>query len=216
MTYELVLDNSKMLANCLEEAPPEPIIIDMPGWDVNGPGGIPSWSTATSSYDTATEIVLTPNNRIAPEYFAETDHGVVASNINIFMPTTPDGYELTRATYVVIAYRAADDGAADPSYTAPAWQPPGPSGVPFLYCESSGVTNGTPYSFYIFDPLPVGSYAGEIEWPDNELLGRITGAPGTQVPANRLWNEDFRPGLGVGTTDIHIAYFGMRLYYDPV
>lgn len=215
MTFEVVLDNSKMLANCFEEAPLESFTLDLPGWYATYTGdGAHHNEQATP--DTSSEIVINPDWRIAPEYFAETDQGdspsPVPSNVNIFLPTTPDGYVLTEAKYVVIAYREANDGAAAVGYTG---YVPTPTTVPFLYCESSGVTDGTASSMFVFNDIPVGGYAGETICSNPEIMSRITGAPGSQVPANRLWNDDFRPGLGDGTTPIHVAYFALRLYYNP-
>ena len=210
MTFEVVLDNSKMLANCFEEAPLESFTIDLGGWDATDPGGSGAFDEMGTP-DTSSYVTISNGQRYAPEYFGEVDSGTAPSNVNIYMPETPEGYVLTKAHYVVIARRSANDGAAASGYTG---YNPAPTTVPFLHCESSGVTNGTSLSDFVFNDIPVGSF-GEVECPTDESLSRLTASPGSQVPANRIWNDDFIPGTGSGTATIDIAYFAVRLYYDP-
>jgi hypothetical protein len=211
MTFELVLDNSKMLANCFEEGP---ITIDLGAWNATDPGGAGAYDEMGTP-DTSSFVTIPNLNRYAPEYFAETDQGVPASNVNIFMPATPAGYVLTEAKYVVIARRSANDGAAAAGYDGAY---PVPTTVPFLYCESSGVTNWSGNSVapseFVFNDIPVGSF-GEVVCSAPEVLSRLTGAPGAQNPANRIWVEDFIPGTGQGSATIDVAYFAIRLYYNP-
>ena len=215
MTFEVVLDNTKMLANCFEEAPLESFTLDLPAWDATDPGGAGAYDEFGTP-DTSSFRTWSHGQRYAPEYFGETDTGTAPSNVNIYLPATPEGYVLTKAHYVVIASRSANHGAA-----ASGGYPgnyPVPTTVPFLYCESSGVTNysgsaGAPSEF-VFNNIPVGSF-GEVECSADEVLSRLTGAPGSQIPANRLWVEDFIPGTGVGSATISVAYFAIRLYYDP-
>lgn len=210
MTYEVVLDNSRMLSNCFEEAPLEAFVVDLPAWHANLTG-VGDYSEV-STPDTSSFLTVTPLNRVGAGYFAESDEGAIVSGEWIYMPITLDGYVLTKAHYVVIAKRGANDGAAASGYTG---YNPTPTTVPFLHCESPSVTDGTSLSDFVFNAIPVGSF-GEVECPTDELLSRLTGAPGTQKPANRLWNEDFIPGTGQGTTAIDVAYYAVRLYYDPV
>lgn len=214
-SFELVLDNSKMLANCFDEAPAPSFTVDLGAWDATDEGGAGAFD-AMGTPDTSSFVTIHPGNRFAPEYFGETDTGTAPSNVNIYMPAPPSGYVLTKAHYVVIAKRSANDGAAASGYTG---NYPVPTSVPFLYCESSGVTNnsgnsGAPSEF-VFNDIPVGSF-GEVECSADEVLSRLTAAPGSQIPANRIWNEDFIPGTGVGTATIDVAYFAIRLYYDPI
>lgn len=210
MTYELVLDNSKLLANCFEESPLESFTLELPAWHSNLDGA--GDSAAVSTPDTASFMSLSPGSRIGVGYFGESDTGAPVGGVNIHMPSTPAGYVLGSAKYVVIAKRSANDGAAFSPYTG--YYPP-PTTVPFLYCESSGVSDtsgnaGAPSEF-VFNGISVGSYA-EVECSAAEVLSRLSGGG---IPATRLWNEDFIPGTGVGTATIDVAYFALRLYYEP-
>lgn len=211
MTFELVLDNSKLLINCFDEAPPEPIVMDLGAWDATDPGGAGAFDEMGTP-DTSSFVTVSHGQRYAPEYFGLTDTGTAPSNVNIYMPATPAGYALTKAHYVVIARRSAVGGSAGPDWTG---YNPAPTTSPFLHCESSGVTNGTSLSDFVFNDIPVGSF-GEVECPTNELLSRLIAAPGSQIPANRIWCEDWVDGVGIGSRTIDIAYFAVRLYYDPV
>lgn len=209
MTYELVLDNSKMLANCFEEAPLESFTVDLPAWHCSDTGGGGDYD-ALSTTDTSSEMVLSYAYHLGIGYFAETDQGAIVEDYWVYMPDVPDGYVLSRATYVVIAYRNADDGTYTGSPISN-YEPATNIASPYLNAE-----NGFTIENYAITPLPVGGYSGETEWSGDEILSRITNPPGTsgsQKPCLRLWHEEsttYNP-----TNDIHIAYFALRLYYSP-
>lgn len=208
MTYEVVVDNARMLANCFEEAPLESFTLDLPGWHAHDTGGAGDYDIL-SNPDTGTEFVIPPTQNVGVGYFAETDQGPIVSLNWIYMPDTPDGYVLTRATYVVIAYQEETIGGPNVSPLSNYYPSTGITSA-FLDAESSGTIDN--YAIY---PLPVGAYAGEIEWSGSENPDRLTGPPGTQLPCTRIWNQWSTVAGYSPTNDVHIAYYAIRLYYDP-
>jgi hypothetical protein len=204
--YEVAIDNAEIQVHCSEETPLYPFTVDLPAWNATGGSPAVTDSDALSTTDTGSEIVLGSN--IGVGYFAETDQGATVSGHWVYMPATPDGYTLTRATYVAIAYREADSG----TYTGSPWDDyiPG-TGLsnPLLEADSEATI-----PTYAITPLPVGGYSGEIEWSGDEILSYLTNPPGSQKPANRLnwnWTTTYVP-----TNEIHLAYYAIRLYYDPI
>lgn len=207
LTYEVVYDNARLLVNCFELAP---TTIDLPAWHVNQQGGTTD-SAALSTTDTGTYLTWNPLGRMGANYFAETDHGLdPAGNPNVYLPETPDGYVLTAAKYVVIA---RSNLIAGPPYTG-SWEVlPPPTTVPYLYCESPLIAEGVDH--YTMDNIPVGSF-GELVCDVSESLSNLTSFNPARS-ANRLWVDGWDADLpGETGAVVDVAYFAIRLYYDPV
>lgn len=204
--FELVIDNAKMLINCHEEAPIEAFTLDLPAWYCNQTGGAAFSDPARfTKLDDSGDYGIVDGGRLGVGYFAESDHGAIVSGTWIYMPETPDGYELSRASYVVRAYRPTDGG----TYTGTPFSgyTPGTGMTnPYLNAESSGTSNN-----YVID-LPLAAFA-ESEWSGNEVLSRLTNPPGSQLPCTRLWNE---AAMGGGSMTVHVSYYAIRLYYTPL
>lgn len=210
-TYEVAIDNARIQVHCHDEAPPvtpEAYSVDLPAWYCNGNGAVPFTDVARfTRLDDSGDYSVGDSGRLGVGYFAESDHGAIVSGTWIYMPETPDGYTLVRATYVVRAYRIANDGTYSGSPFAN-YIPGTGMTSPYLNAESSATVEN-----YVIDPIPVGAF-GEVEWSGNEILSRLTGPPGSQFPCTRLWHEN-AVVESAGNT-IHVSYYAVRLYYEPI
>lgn len=198
---EVGIDNAKIQVHC-NDTPPG-FTLDVPARWCNQPGTDPA---IVATPDDSSEIVIAPGERIGVGYFAVEDEGETVPPRWIYMPPTPDGFVLARATYVVRAYRAEDHGV----YTgAPVdgYIPPTNVSEPFLNAETSATSNN-----YSISVMSVGSFE-EFEWEGDEVISRLTNPPGSQAPCTRLWVDWFGP-IGDAVA-IHVSYYAIRLYYEP-
>lgn len=208
VTAEVVLDNSKFLVNCFEEAPPGDLVFDLGYRDVTL-----SWTPFTTHFngladpDTSTEMVIPSGSHSSWSngYWAQEDHVGGGYPNMIYLPDVPDGYELIHAQYVVIAYREFANDPPDPAFAwSDAYGPP--TEFPFLYIDSAGTSD-----YHSFYPLPIGDYDGEtISDPDSELLSRIVETGSTAHARMWLGRGHFPDAI----SPIHLAYFALRLTYS--
>jgi hypothetical protein len=182
--------------------------IDLPLFENLDTSDVPVVGDPLSTLDTSSEMVVTPGGNIGGNKFGEGPGSDTSGNGVIV--NLPDGFDvsaITRATYVMLAYREAQDADFDPEFSGYTgyFPQPGAGDMPFISLDSPG-TSG----FYSVLDLPVGAYGEDvIEWTGSETLSRLTSV-GSQAPSNRIWNErtNFPP-----QSDIHIAYYAIRLYY---
>jgi hypothetical protein len=202
-TYEVAIDNARMQMHCNDEAPPADIIIDLPAVRTRNIGGGIDGTVGYLAANDASEFSIPPADQVGVLQFgAGPDESTAANGVIVNMPATPAGYYLYRAQYVAEAYADHSSGTINP----PDWSAytPTPTTSPLLNLESSGTSNN-----YALD-LPTGGYSGEQVWGGSELLTRLTAAVGSQLPANRLWNEYDTFSSG---NNVHIKYYAIRLTY---
>lgn len=165
-------------------------VLDIPAFDVDDDDHGIFGSDALSTPDTGTELVL--EQTLQPLLIHQYGWGTTG---NIALPTTPDGWTLTHATYVVLAYaESAESGDLT------GWSPdiPAPTQLPFLIIETSAtIVNFT------LDPIPRGAYGDEIVYVTNDVTNVVD-----DIPANRIWLQS------PTSVPIHVAYAAVRLTYS--
>lgn len=121
--------------------------------------------------------------------------GVGSDPIN-YPTDIPDGYTLTEAKYVVVAYTEA---GGDITVDASGWgYTPVPETWPFITLQSSFRSGN-----FVIDHLPVGGYDGETTARFSDLTGISGGQPLDVIQIDT--QDTFSP--------VHITYFALRLTY---
>lgn len=212
-SFELVVDNSKVLANCFEGPPPPApeLVFDLGFRKINQSfAPFATNSNVLAVPDDGLEFVIPNGSHSAYSngYWAEADQVTGGWPRMVFLPTVPEGYTLTTAQYVVKAYREFANSPPPVGFEWGSEYGP-PDSYPFLYVDSAGTSD-----YHSFFPLPIGGYGAEsISHPSTELLSRvITASLGvTSVMHQRMW---YGRGLfSESQSPIHISYFGLRLTY---
>lgn len=159
-------------------------------------GGVDSFVTTLGDLDETGEIVMTVTGD-THVYPINWDGG---PDVTVVLPDPPDGYTLTDAHYVALAYREAATGGGD---TSGFGMNPNPDNAPYMVANTSDQ--------FTIDYLPIGGYDGVIVGRGSEDLSLL--AMGDTGDFN---GDAWTVGNIVGTTDgvIHLAYLALRLVYE--
>lgn len=140
-TFEVVIDNSKLLINCFEESPSGPIVIDVlmtEGYFVqyNDDGSTTSEIRDVSGGSTWRRVIH-PNpvyDHSDNTYLYPTKwDGHDASGLD-FVPVTPDGYDLSSMRYVMVGSITSGTPTTISESTSGWGYIPEPVKSPFMIC----------------------------------------------------------------------------------